>query len=253
MSDQRVEELLGAYALDAVDQVERDLVEQHLATCAACRAEVDELWEAASVLTGDMPPAPADVWDGIAEQIDAPQETNVVSLFRRTATVRTLTWVAGAAAALAVGLGAVLVGQTSRIGDLTTQLAAQEQQIATLVASSQIEPLQQAVTAALSNPQATVADLAAEDSADDMLVVILPDGTGYIYRSSLEALPEDFTYQLWAVVNDQVISAGILGPSPNVVPFHVDPRGLQGLVITREVAGGVEKSQAEPVVAWFDA
>ena len=40
---------------------------------------------------------------------------------------------------------------------------------------------------------------------------------------------------------------------PDVVPFHIDPEGLQGLAITREVAGGVPQSEADPVVAWFDA
>ena len=37
---QEIEELLGAYALDAVDDDERDLVEAHLAGCPRCRAEV---------------------------------------------------------------------------------------------------------------------------------------------------------------------------------------------------------------------
>ena len=36
-------ELLGAYALDAVDVDERAAFEAHLATCSACAQELDEL------------------------------------------------------------------------------------------------------------------------------------------------------------------------------------------------------------------
>ena len=36
------QDLLGAYALDAVDPTERDEIERHLATCPRCRAEVAE-------------------------------------------------------------------------------------------------------------------------------------------------------------------------------------------------------------------
>ena len=66
-------------------------------------------------------------------------------------------------------------------------------------------------------------------------------------------MPDGFTYQLWAVIDEKVISAGVLGNRPDIVPFHIDPDGLQALVITQEVYGGVPQSEGEPVVAWFDA
>jgi len=47
---QDVHNLAGAYALDALDEVERLLFERHLASCAACRAEVDEFRLTASRL-----------------------------------------------------------------------------------------------------------------------------------------------------------------------------------------------------------
>lgn len=52
--------LSGAYAVDALDDVERARFERHLAGCPACRAEVDGLASAASelsVLTEAAPPA----------------------------------------------------------------------------------------------------------------------------------------------------------------------------------------------------
>ena len=58
MSD--IHALVGAYAVDALDDVERAAFERHLAECAACRAEVDGLREAAAMIGGAaaaQPPA----------------------------------------------------------------------------------------------------------------------------------------------------------------------------------------------------
>ncbi|WP_343994363.1 zf-HC2 domain-containing protein, partial [Terrabacter terrae] len=60
MSDD-IHALSGAYAVDALDDVERAHFERHLAGCSACRAEVDSLAAAAtelSVLT-EVPPPPS--------------------------------------------------------------------------------------------------------------------------------------------------------------------------------------------------
>ena len=45
MSEMDVHKLTGAYAMDALDELERARFEQHLATCEDCRAEVAELRE----------------------------------------------------------------------------------------------------------------------------------------------------------------------------------------------------------------
>jgi anti-sigma-K factor RskA len=52
--------LSGAYAIDALDDIERARFERHLAECGECRAEVDSLREAAGLLpetTTAEPPA----------------------------------------------------------------------------------------------------------------------------------------------------------------------------------------------------
>jgi anti-sigma-K factor RskA len=53
--------LSGAYAVDALDELERKRFESHLAECADCRAEVASLREAAALLPAisDQPPADA--------------------------------------------------------------------------------------------------------------------------------------------------------------------------------------------------
>ena len=51
MSD--IHALSGAYAVDALDDLERAGFERHLAGCAACRAEVASLREATAAMADD--------------------------------------------------------------------------------------------------------------------------------------------------------------------------------------------------------
>ena len=254
-----IEELLGAYALDAVDDRERALVDQHLLECDPCRVETDGHREVVALLSADLEPAPGRVWERIAGALETPARQslpdNVVPLRRewRTISVRAFNWTAGVAAAVVLAMGAVAITQSSQIGELNDQLAAQEQEISSLALALETDPLEQAVTVALDNPSAQIATLTAEGASGAMLIVVLPDGTGYVYENTLEQLPDDLTYQLWAVIDEKVISAGVLGNRPDIVPFHIDPDGLQALVITQEVYGGVPQSEGDPVVAWFDA
>ncbi|MGH9088659.1 MAG: zf-HC2 domain-containing protein, partial [Acidimicrobiales bacterium] len=64
-----VAELLGAYALDAVDPDEAQVVADHLAECPRCRAEVDELRAVAAALGNAHEDPPPEVWDRIAQGI----------------------------------------------------------------------------------------------------------------------------------------------------------------------------------------
>ena len=64
MSD--IHALVGAYAVDALDDVERAAFERHLDGCPACRAEVDGLREAASVIGGSVAQDPP---SGLRDQV----------------------------------------------------------------------------------------------------------------------------------------------------------------------------------------
>jgi hypothetical protein len=83
-------------------------------------------------------------------------------------------------------------------------------------------------------------------------VVLTADGTGYLIADSLPALPADRTYQLWVIVDDQVVSAGLLGNDPDVVQFRTEGN-VVGMAISEEVAGGVVVSQNDPVALWLDS
>ena len=73
MTHDEIEEMLGVYALDALDAQERQEVDDHLASCPRCRAELAAHREVAALLgnpVGDAPAiAPEDVWDRIASSL----------------------------------------------------------------------------------------------------------------------------------------------------------------------------------------
>lgn len=66
----RLRELLSVYAIDAVSEEERELVDVHLRQCPECREELAGYLEALVQLT-DPDPAPADraTWEGIRRRL----------------------------------------------------------------------------------------------------------------------------------------------------------------------------------------
>src|SRR3546814_1357602 len=68
MSD--IHALVGAYAVDALDDIERQQFERHLATCADCRDEVASLLDASSMLSGiTLSPPPPSLRDRVMADI----------------------------------------------------------------------------------------------------------------------------------------------------------------------------------------
>lgn len=126
--------LAGAYALDALDDLERAAFERHLASCESCRGEIDEFRETAARLadsTWSVPPPRlrTDVLAAIAQtrQVSAPP---AIPRSRRSGWRR---WAAAVAAAavLATGVGGTVYGvQERRVRDARQLAAAAAQQSA---------------------------------------------------------------------------------------------------------------------------
>jgi hypothetical protein len=229
-----VEDLLGAYALDAVPEDERRLVEEHLAVCEACRREVMEHRETVALLSGGAA-APVGVWDRISAELEPEPPVSLDAQRAPRKIGRWATGIAAAAAALAiVALGMKVVEQDRRIDRLA--------------ATSEDRALALAAEAALRDPAARLVTLRSADGATSVEAVVLPDGTGYLYRNDLRPLPPGRTYQLWALGEADPISAGVLGPKPGVVAFSVG-HAVTGLAITQEAAGGVVAPTSDPLVA----
>lgn len=242
LTHQEIEELLGAFALDAVDPGERDLVEAHLAGCPRCASEVEGYRETAALLAAHGGGrAPEGVWAKIAGSIEGAEEqpprfeslAPILPLPSgeqrerrkpRTLSMAAVAAVAGVAAVLA-GLLGVGIGRTG------------EDEV-----PSAMPP--------------AVADIVSDPSAEDVWLdhdgerqarlVRGADGTGYIMAESLPTLPEGRTYQLWALRDDAAISLGVLGHDPGLTAFKmVGP--VKGYAVTEEQAPGVGQSQNDPV------
>lgn len=237
---EEIAELLGAYALDAVPDDERMAVEAHLETCPRCRAEVEEHRATAATLATAAGPAPRELWDRIAGEIEPPVDLMARRVARRRSgpTQRGIgRWAAVAAAAAAV----------VAVGGLGLKVVEQDRVLDRLVASGEERALVQAANAALLDPRSSRVTLASEDEAVRVDAVLRPNGTGYLIRNNLRPLPAGRTYQLWALDEGIPISVGVLGRDPGVVAFSVDPR-LAGLAITEERSGGVVSTRNDPLV-----
>lgn len=241
MNHEEISELLGAYALDAVEPDERALVEEHLTDCAKCRAEVADHREVASMLAHGGSDAPDGLWDRIAGTLDATPPaldlSRVTSLddARQTRRRRIIGFgpaLVAAAAVLVAFLGVQVRAQDHRINDLHAALR---------------QPLAPAFDVALDDPGSKVFELASTDGGLALRGAITKDGVGYLRAVSLPKLADDRTYQLWGLNGAELVSLGVLGDRPTVVQFQA--ARFTGFAITEEKAPGVVRSSNPPVVA----
>jgi hypothetical protein len=248
-------EVLGAYALDAVDPDEARVVEEHLQTCSTCSAEVLRFREVAGLLANSGGDAPDDVWRAISAQIEGPPDAkDVIPLgkvfqSRSESSVkakhskpwlvdRVKPWMFGAAAAL-IAIGALGV-EVSRLHNQVNQLQGAQ------------TALSDAAQKALSDPQARQVRLDATHAPGSAVaeIAILPSGTAFLVNHGLPAVSSQETYQLWGQLGHELISLGLLGSSPNDVVFHVDPSAhFVSFAVTAERAGGVVRTTNQPVAA----
>lgn len=234
LTHDQAQELLGAYALDAVDPDEAAAVELHLLECARCRAEVAEHRETAAMLAHAGTDAPGDLWDRIAGVIEPPAE--VVPLPPRLGPAsqaeaprtRRPAWLAPVAAAAAVVIGV-----------LGFQVRDLQQRMDELPASATAE-----LAAAAADPDAVLVHL---DGGDGTSVPVVVNGErAWLDAAALPDAGDGRTYQLWGASGEELVSVAVLGRDPGVVSFDVS--GYGALAITEEDAPGVVRSEQDPVV-----
>ncbi|MGF1665334.1 MAG: anti-sigma factor domain-containing protein [Acidimicrobiia bacterium] len=242
-SHDELRELLGAYALDAVDDFERGAVERHLATCTGCRGEVDQHLAVAAMMAQADSPVPDGLWDRVRAGISQSEPAHVVQLDSRR---KVLPFLSAAAVTVLVALVSV---QTVRLEAARDDLQVSAARLAAIEAAFTEGNYQELADLAAAAQGAVT--LALSGDAGSGIVTILPDGTGYLTAESLSPLDDSETYQLWAVQDGKVISAGVFGSDPHVASFHIDPELLEGLVLTAEAAGGVAVSEQPAAAAWF--
>ncbi|MFI2568212.1 anti-sigma factor domain-containing protein [Cellulosimicrobium funkei] len=233
-----VRDLLPAYALDAVDDVERRAVERLLAADPDARRELDEYRDvvAAFAVESDPPPALRDaVLARVAAATVPPAGEStggVVVDLAAARRARRRRWTGLAAAVAAV----VAVAVPTTVAVRATQ------------ERSRLEARADAIERMLADPDATI--LHGDVAGGGQASVLAAGDDMYFRASDLPDTGDDRDYQLWVVEPDgAVVSAGVLDVQDGSTSRLVQGEPGVGMAVTVEPAGGSEQPTTDPVVA----
>jgi anti-sigma-K factor RskA len=255
----RIEELLPAYALGALDGEDLRELEAHLDVgCDECRRQLD-LWNGdLERLAASVPPLP-------------PSDTTRARILRLTAAgaapapqrARAPRWMYFAAAALLLLSVWGLAGQQRMRGEVE-RLAAERARLA-----RRVEALDREVDLARAEARqaAQALQILAAPSVRSVVLAGLgptPQATGHTYVNpqtrdalfyafNLPRLAEDKTYQLWFIAGGKPVSAGIFavderGTGRLRVERVADVKDIQAWAVTVEPSGGVPQPTGEMVL-----
>lgn len=204
------QELNSLYALDALDDADRQALEAHLATCPACAADLATMREAAALIGYGAPPAQppgelkARLMRRIAANDVAPPPPGVPVRVRGAGRL----WEA-AAFLLAAGLLAAMV----RMNTLQSELAAVRAKNMALVAQAAAAHER---LASLGARDVRMVSLAGQPGAPDGAARLFwsPERSAWLLTiAELPPAGPGKTYQLWAVTPDAKLSMGTFEPN----------------------------------------
>lgn len=233
MTDDDVRDLLAAWALDAVDDVERAAVERAMRTDPALAAEGRALRETAAALAAhSSSPAPDRVRDAVLSQVGTvPQAGPASAPVARSSRTRrvSLRQVSAIAAAFLVGAAiptGVAISQSTQLTELERQT--------------------QALDDVLDRPGARIVQ--ADVSGGGNATAIVADGAAVFTARGLPAL-DDGDYQLWIVAEGAPESAGLLDVQDGATVADVAALSPDAaLAVTVEPRGGSLQPTTDPLV-----
>jgi anti-sigma factor RsiW len=209
--------LAGAYALDAVDDLERAAFDRHLAGCESCQAEIDELRETAARLADSIWSVPPPrLRAGVLAAIGRTRQVSAPPAVPREHPARWRRWTAAAAAAVVVAGGATAVTwtvQDQRVRDERRLAQVAEQREARIRQILAAPDLVVRTAPMVGGGKVTVASSALQRSG----VVLL----------GADAAPSGGrVFQLWTIRGEAATSAGVLNVGQTTAVQIVD--GLPG-------------------------
>ena len=250
--DDDVRSLLGAYALDAVDDVERRAVERLLERDPAAAAEVASLRAAAAELGGAVAAAPppglrAAVLAEVARTPQAPplpatsassassapsassaRDPRSRGARSRRPVARRATALVAAAAAVALVLPGVAVWRSVERAQAAEERA-------------------EVLAEALTDPGATL--VRADVTGGGHAVAVLADDRAVLLAEDLPALTGDRVYQVWAVGAEAPRPAGFLDPDDGAALVLAEGyRAGEAVAVSVEPRGGSAAPTTDPVV-----
>jgi len=264
MTHDDARDILPLQALGVLEGAERAALEAHLAECASCRdALADEVRvvDALAYVPEQLKPRPElkarvlEVTKTKAHVLEfkAPPTAPVAAPTSATAAPKASLWpwlVAAAAAAVAVSSTVGLMRARAELADLRAEIVAVEAQLAeadqrTVRATAEVRVQQQALDV-LASPdlvRTTLDGLPPAANARAQALLSPSRGTLVLSATGLPAPPPGRTYQLWAIVGGQAVSAGVFTPDADGLSRVIAPVAFNGppaaLAVTLEPEGGV--------------
>ncbi|TYL55062.1 anti-sigma factor [Nocardioides sp. BGMRC 2183] len=231
--------LSGAYAVDALDEVERARFERHLADCAECRAEVAELQETAALLATDEVAPPPALRDAVLAGIetvrplppatggDAPTDHRRAR--RRWRSGRTLL-VAAAVVLIALAVGTAWLRPWAEDGGDT---------IATPSTTERVLEADDATRVRQDFP----------DGSSATVVLSRNEGHAVIVTEDMANAPAGRVYQLWLETPEgSMLSAGLMPDDPDTtLLLEGDAAEATAVGITVEPDGGSKEPTTDPI------
>jgi len=227
--------LSGAYAVDALDDIERARFERHLDQCPECQAEVASLRETAALfsLTTPVEPPPT-LRDRVLNDITSVRplppvvpEAAAPSAARPSRRLRTL--VAAAAAVVLVGSGATIAWEATRDG--ATQA-----------------PQPSATQRVLRAPDAERVTERLAGGAKATLVRSRSMNQAVLLTENMPAPPTGKVYELWLQdARKGMQPAGLMPDGASTVLLSGDAADAVGAGITVEPQGGSHVPTSDPV------
>lgn len=229
MSD--IHALVGAYTVDAVDDVERAAFERHLATCTTCQVEVSGLREAASLIASTVSLQPPSslrdrVLADIATVRPLPPVNQSSSIPGGRTRFRPRALMAAAAAVIALGAGAAVVQPWE---DDTTQVQ--------LSAADRVRGAADAETFSQTLENGAEATVIRSRSLNEAVLV----------TDDMPAAPSGSVYELWLIQDKGLVSAGVMAGGDDEVLLAGDVTSANGFGITVEPEGGSAEPTLPPV------
>jgi anti-sigma-K factor RskA len=210
-------DLLAAYALDALDDDERERFERHLEKCEECTEQLALLRSpvAALAYAAEGPVPPKELRDRIIEGARAEPRAAVIKLPRRNWALVVVGGVAAAAAALAIGLG---LWANSLSNSLDRERSAKSALDQLLTENATAKPL---------------------IGADGSLIVNR-SGRAAILVCGLANAPSSKTYEAWVISGSSPEPAGLFNGGSGCSPVFLTQRVPKNatVAVTLERAGG---------------
>ena len=230
-------DLAAAVALDASEPEDVRRVEEHAASCPACRARLDEFRLAAAALGAATPQIepPAEVRARLFETVG--RERPPIPFTRRLRLRLSPAWLVAAASFFVAIASLVWVAMLQvQIGDLRTdqmlasERAARFDRVVSVLASDRlsVKPLQPA---------------AARVASTGYVFLDPNSGTGMLMCHDLPPVKQGYAYEVWFVRGNERVSAGMLWPDRSgdgytMIQLPPDVQSFDSIGLTEEPSGG---------------